>query len=212
MMLGYRAINKMQDQSMENNLTDTSKHIEALLFWKGEPMSIKEISKSLGVGITAIEAGLLELKESLKNRGLTLMENGEDVQLGTSADSAELIQRLTKEELAKDLGKASLETLAIIFYKGPLRRSEIDHIRGVNSTFIIRNLLIRGLIDKKPAPGDQRASIYSTSFELLSYLGIAKAEDMPGFAKVQEEIKAFQEHAAESSRTNTDTTPSTPNE
>lgn len=190
----------MDTASHTNNSksSNLSKHIEALLFWKGEPMSVKEIAKALSMDTSAVEAGLSELKTALTGRGLALMENGGSVSLGTSADASELIERLTKEELAKDLGKASLETLAIIFYKGPLRRSEIDHIRGVNSTFIIRNLLIRGLIDKKPAPGDMRASIYSTSFELLSYLGIARAEDMPGFQKVQEEIRAFQEHAAES--------------
>lgn len=169
------------------------KYIEAILFWKGEPQSILELSKSLNSSVEEIESALQSLEVNLHDRGIVLQRVGKDVMLGTSVDASKIIEAITKEELSKDLGKAALETLAIILYKGPIKRSEVDYIRGVNSTFIIRNLLIRGLIQKTQAPNDQRASLYSTSFDLLSHLGLTKVEDLPDFAEVQEEIKKFKE-------------------
>lgn len=180
--------------------------LEALLFWKGEPMKVSELVKSLdtdgimkGVREADIIEGLYLLEKNLKahDRGIALQKKGEgahmEVTLTTSSKASGIIERLTKEELSKDLGKAALETLSIILFEGPVKRSEIDYIRGVNSTFILRNLLIRGLIEKKPAPNDSRASVYETSFELLSYLGISKIEDLPNYAEIREEIRKFKE-------------------
>ncbi len=176
--------------------------IEAILFWKGEPMTIKDLSKALSVKDTDIFASLKTLEGHLESRGIVLLrkvdKNGsEEIMLGTSPKASELIEKLSKEELSKDLGKASLETLSIILYKGPVKRSEIDYIRGVNSTFILRNLLIRGLIEKKPAPDDSRASIYGASFELLSYLGVTSVDKLPNFNEVLDEIQKFKEEQKE---------------
>ncbi len=166
--------------------------VEAILFWKGEPMTVKELSKLLGQSEEAIDGAVHNLQAHLLNRGIILMKTGGEIMLGTSPEASQLIEKITKEELSKDLGKAALETLSVILYKGPVKRSEIDYIRGVNSTFILRNLLVRGLIDKKPAPDDQRASVYSASFELLSHLGVAEIKDLPNFNLVQEELKNFE--------------------
>ncbi|MBU3668558.1 MAG: SMC-Scp complex subunit ScpB [Candidatus Taylorbacteria bacterium] len=172
--------------------------VEAILFWKGEPVSIKELSKLLGKKDEEIDGAILNLQAHLLNRGIILMRTGsketkdEEVMLGTSPAASELIEKITKDELKKDLGKAALETLAIILYKGPVKRSEIDYIRGVNSTFILRNLLIRGLIEKKPAPNDSRASLYSASFDLLSHLGVSEIKNLPNFDLVQEELRNFE--------------------
>lgn len=179
------------------NNTNLTKHLEAILFWKGEPQSIKELAKILNSDETSVSTSLNELEEVLKDRGIILMRNGNEVMLGTSPESSALIEAVTKEELSKDLGKAALETLAIILYKGPVKRSEVDYIRGVNSTFIIRNLLIRGLVEKKQASDDQRASVYSASFDLLSHLGISNVKGLPEFDQVQEEIRKFKETHAE---------------
>ncbi len=181
--------------------------IEALLFWKGEPMTIKELSKSLNSKDEAIIDAVNALEQSLQGRGITLLRKNtidkhgavnpseEELMLGTSVEAGKIIEQLTKEELSRDLGKASLETLSIIIYKGPVKRSEIDNIRGVNSNFILRNLLVRGLIDKRPDPRDSRATLYAASFELLSFLGISKVEDLANFAHVHDEIQKFKEHS-----------------
>jgi segregation and condensation protein B len=171
--------------------------LEAILFWKGEPMSLTELSKSSKASKEEVAEALLNLERSLEIRGIVMIHNGDEVTLGTSKEASAVIEELTKEELTKDLGKASLETLSIILYKGPIKRSEIDYIRGVNSTFILRNLLIRGLIDKKPAPNDNRTSIYSSSFQLLSYLGVTKIEDLPNYEQVKAEILKFEDDQRE---------------
>ncbi len=175
--------------------------VEAILFWKGEPLSVKELVKIIKSDEESIKKALGTLEENLKTRGVVLMtkssgreskENKEtEYSLGTYPEASARIEAITKEELSKDLGKASLETLSIILYKGPVKRSEIDYVRGVNSNFILRNLLIRGLIEKKQSPDDARASVYQASFELLSFLGITDVAKLPNFELVQEELRQF---------------------
>lgn len=89
---------------------------------------------------------------------------------------------MRKEELSKDLSKASLETITIILYKNGATRSEIDYIRGVNSSFILRNLAIRGLVEKVPSPDDSRKITYRPTFDLLSYMGVTRIEEIKEFA------------------------------
>jgi segregation and condensation protein B len=136
-----------------------------------------------------------ELEAVLKGRGLTLVQTDEEVMLGTAKELSPLIEKLTKDELSRDLGKAGLETLSIILYQGPITRAEIDYIRGVNSQFIVRNLLIRGLVERVENPKDARSFLYKTTLELLSHLGISKIEDLPEYEAVRKEIESFKENA-----------------
>ena len=172
-------------------------YIEAVLFFKGEAVSIKKLSEILVKSPEEIEAGLKVLEGKLQGRGVKLIRIENEVALGTAGKADELIEKLTKEELSRDIGKAGLETLSIIIYRGPISRREIDYIRGVNSTFIIRNLLIRGLVEKVPAEKDQRSFLYKPTLELLSHLGVEKIEDIPEYNKVKEEIKKFEESEKE---------------
>lgn len=165
--------------------------IEALLFWKAETLSIKKIASILEKDIDEVKEGIKKLRESLNGRGLTLIEWEDDVTLGTAKEVSELIEKLNKEELSKDLGKAGLETMSIILYQGPISRADIDYIRGVNSQFILRNLLIRGLIERVDDPQDQRSFLYKPTLELLSYLGISRIQDIPEFEAVKRDIEIF---------------------
>src|SRR3989339_1675805 len=176
--------------------------IEAVLFWKGEPQSIKKLAENLGKKEEEILASLEVLKEKIKGRGVELIYKpaflsevggGDEVMLGTASKFSPIIERLTKEELVRDLGKAGLETISIIAYKGPISRAEIDYIRGVQSNFILRNLLVRGLVEKVVKPNDQRSFMYKPSFELLSYLGVSKIEDIPEYEKVKREFEIINE-------------------
>jgi len=189
---------------------DLDKQIEALLFWKGEPMTIQRLGESLKRPPEDIEQALVTLQTTIVGRGVVLQRNGDEVTLGTAPDASALIEALAKEELNKELSKAAVETLAIILYKGPIRRSEIDFIRGVNSTFILRNLLIRGLIEKVSDPKDERVFLYTPTFELLSNLGISKAGDLPEFAKVQEEIDTWRREAEKTESPEPETAPTAP--
>jgi len=132
------------------------KQIESILFWKAEPIKVSELAKILEVSEDQIIGASQSLNASLENRGIQLLNNNKELSLITAAENGHLIEKLLKEELNKELSKAALETLSIILYKGPLKRSEIDYIRGVNSQFIIRNLMIRGLVDKEQNPDDER--------------------------------------------------------
>lgn len=165
--------------------------IEALLFFKGEAMQIKELAKLLSVDNDTIKEALDKLKEKLSYRGISLIQKEEKVMLATSPEMSELIEQIRKDELVKDIGKAGAETLAIVLYKGPITRAEIDYIRGVNSTFILRNLLIRGLVEKVSNPKDNRSFLYKPTIELLSFLGIKNIKELPEFDIVQDELKKF---------------------
>ncbi len=167
--------------------------IEALLFWKAEPVSIKKLASLLNKKEEEIRAGILSLSESIKDRGISLIQTDDEVTLSTAKEASELIESLTKEELTKDLGKAGLETLSIILYQGPLSRAEIDYVRGVNSQFILRNLLVRGLIERIDNPKDQRSFLYKPTLELLAFLGVSRVEDIPDFEIVKKDIENFKQ-------------------
>lgn len=171
-----------------------SSKIQAVLFYKAEPLSQKRLAQILKVEEGEIKTALSELREDLRGTGLTLIEWEDEVTLATSKDVSPIIETLTKEELTKDLGKAGLETLSIILYQGPLTRAEIDYVRGVNSQFILRNLLVRGLVEKVENPKDQRSFLYKPSLELISYLGISKITDLPDYDMVRKDIESFKVH------------------
>ncbi len=166
--------------------------IEAILFFKAESISVGKLAQMLGVGEDEIKQGLGVLEEKLSERGINLLYKEDKVMLGTAPQMGELIETLIKEELSKDLGKAGLETLSIVLYRGPITRSKIDYIRGVSSTFILRNLLVRGLVERIPNPDDQRSLLYKPTFELLSYLGLSKIEELPEYDEVKSEISSFE--------------------
>lgn len=172
--------------------------LEALLFWKGEPLTKKKIEIALACTSLELETALSALETSLSGRGIRLMRHEDEIELRTAPEMSDVITQLTKEELVRDLGKAGLETLSIILYKSPIKRSEIDYIRGVNSSFIVRNLLIRGLVERiteKETVG--RGYSYKPTMDLLAHLGIAKIEDLPDYAKVKAEFEAFAEESKE---------------
>lgn len=172
---------------------DTVKKLEALLFYKGEPMTHKELGKLLGITIDEVKSGVTELKNRLGGHGLILIEKEDSVELRTHHEVSHLIEALQKDELNKDLGKAGLETLAIILYQGPISRAEIDYIRGVNSNFILRNLTVRGMVEKVTNPDDKRGFLYKPTFDLLSHMGVSSISELPEFDVVKKEIASFKE-------------------
>ncbi len=162
--------------------------IEAILFWKGEPISCKKLGEILHVGQVEINESVEKIKENLKERGIVLQEKENDIMLGTNREVSDLIENLQKEELNKELSKASLETLSIVLYKNGATRAEIDYIRGVNSSFILRALAIRGLVEKEIDKEDSRRFIYKPTFELLSFMGVQKVEELPDYDEVNKSI------------------------
>jgi len=159
--------------------------IEALLFIYGEPLETKKLAKILGAKEEETQSGLLHLEEELKKegRGLVLIRDKTKVQLATKPEMAELLKDVAKQEFTEELSPASLETLAIVAYAGPITRADIEYIRGVNSSFTLRSLLLRGLVSREVDPKRMNAYIYSASFELLRHLGLSQNKDLPEYQK-----------------------------
>jgi len=176
---------------------ELEKQIEAILFWKGEPISKKKLAEILAVEQSEINEAIEKIKENLKNRGIVLQEKEEKVTLGTTPEVSSLIEKLQKEELNKDLTKASLETLSIVLYKNGVSRAEIDYIRGVNSSFILRALSIRGLVEKSIDPKDHRRFIYKPSFNLLSFMGLKSLEELPDYQEINNSMGEAIENISE---------------
>jgi segregation and condensation protein B len=166
-----------------------SAQLEAVLFYKAEPLSVKHLSEIVGVDKKSVEDGLNMLEEKLKERGVVLIRNKDEIELRTAPDASALIEKLSREELSRELGKAGAETLAIILYSGGAARKDIDWIRGVNSSFIIRELCARGLVSRSAR--DKRGFVYEPTAELLAHLGAARAEDLPDFSTVKKEMESF---------------------
>ncbi len=164
--------------------------LESILFYKNEPVSLADLSTWLEATEDEVKQGLEALRGALESRGVVLLENRGYYSLVTSPDSAQLIEKIVKEELSKDLSSASLETLAVILYKSPVTRKEIEYIRGVNVSFSLRNLLLRGLIEKVGSKLDERIYLYTPSVDALKYLGITKVEDLPGYSDIVREVNS----------------------
>ncbi|MBI5139733.1 SMC-Scp complex subunit ScpB [Candidatus Nomurabacteria bacterium] len=179
---------------------EIEKKIEAILFWKGEPVSRKWLAGVLKLGQGEINVSLEKLKDNLQARGIVLQEKDDEVTLGTSPEASSLLEDLQKEELNKDLSKASLETLSIVLYKNGVSRAEIDYIRGVNSSFTLRALSVRGLIERVLDLNDSRRYIYKPSFELLSFMGVRSPEELPEYNEVNNSLESVAKGLEELSR------------
>ncbi len=173
---------------------NTEQKIEAILFYKNEPLTHKELAKILEVDIDVVRNALNNLKAIYQNKGIVLIETSDTVAFGTHPDLSEMFEKMQKEELSRELGRAGLETLSIILYKGPVARREIDHIRGVNSGFIVRNLLIRGLIervDPSTTLGAGRSFSYRPTLALLKHLGVTSVKDLPEYGTALQKMNTF---------------------
>lgn len=164
--------------------------IEGLLFYKSAPQKKKVVLKLFGITESELNTAIAILSDRLKTGATRLIETTEEIQLVTAPEMAPIIEAMRKNELKADIGKAGSETLAIVLYREPVSRAEIDRIRGVNSSFILRNLQIRGLVERistKEGSGYR----YIISPALLAQLGVTKKHDLPDFARIADELDKF---------------------
>jgi segregation and condensation protein B len=167
--------------------------LEAALFHLGEPVTREYLGKILEATPEELITAVSVLTETLATRGLRLLSVGDQLELITAPEVSDVVTKTRKEELVRDLGKAGSETLSVILYRGPISRAEIDYVRGVNCSFIVRNLLIRGLVERVPNPTNARSVLYQATPKLLTHLGVARVEDLPGYASVHAEITSFEQ-------------------
>ena len=171
--------------------------IEAILFYKNEPVEIKKLCSILNLKEQEIREALKKLEKNLESRGVTLVLTKDEVVLATAKEASELIEKIAKDEMTREIGKAGLETLAIVVYNNGVERKEIDYVRGVNSSFILRNLSMRGLVERRPNPKDGRTFIYYPSSLLLAHLGLNKVGSLPDFEEMQKKILEIKNTAKE---------------
>lgn len=171
---------------MSNTSPSVASLIESLLFIHGEPLSHARIAKALGVPEKEIEAGLETLRARYDDAdsGLVLIEKGKEAEIATRPENAGPVERLIVSDREETLGKATLETLSVVAYRSPVSRAAIDAIRGVNSSFALRSLLLRGLIERRPNPLDAREYEYEPSLRLLELLGIRSIEELPDYGSL----------------------------
>jgi segregation and condensation protein B len=98
---------------------------------------------------------------------------------------------MRREELDGPLGKAGLETLSVIIFRGPLSRVDIEYVRGVNCSSILRSLLIRGLVERTENPTDKRSFLYQATAELPAYFGVGKISELPNYEETRAQIEAI---------------------
>ena len=171
-------------------MSNFANKIEALLFALGRPLSRTELVKMLGASAEEIELAIAELRE--KKSGIVLVDDKKNLELRAAPEAEELIARARKEEYSRDIGRAGLEALAALFYKGLLTRAEIDFMRGVNASQTLRTLTMRGLVRKIPNPKDERSFLYEPTTELLATLGIARMSDLPQYKEVRQKLDALE--------------------
>lgn len=154
--------------------------IESLLFVADGPAQVGKLAEALEVKVDQIEAALALLEERYAGRGISIQRIKDRVQLTTSATAAPIIQRFLGLSATAPLSKAALETLAIIAYRQPITRPQIEQIRGVNSDSVIKNLLTKGLVEETGiAEGPGRPVLYATTPEFLQHFGLSALAELP---------------------------------
>ncbi len=176
---------------------DLDSYIETVLFLEGEPVKIKKLTEILDKPEKEINEAIEVLEQKLEGRGIRLVKKDNEVMLSTAPEASKICEAVSKEEFNKDIGKAGLEVLSIIVYRGQVGRADIDYIRGVNSSFTLRNLMVRGLIERKINPKDGRSFLYNPSFRLLQFLGINNINNLSGYEDFKKTIDQFMESSKE---------------
>lgn len=165
----------------------TTSKIESILFASTKPMSAKQIQNILKCDIKEVNDSLKELEEKYnqKGRGINLINNLTKYQFTTSPENSKVIKDMIKSEMSGELTRPSLETLTVISYRCPITKAELEQIRGVNCSLILRNLMMRGLIESYY--DKQRAvTLYNITLDFMRFLGINSVKELPDYEKLNQ--------------------------
>ena len=159
-----------------------SGRIEAILFVAGEPVRIEDLAKALNVTVRAVENEVTKLRDEydFHQRGFTLKRFGHQVQLATRALYATDVVHLLQPVQKQSLTQAAMETLAVVAYKQPVTRAEVEQVRGVKCDYSLQSLMNKELImevGRKDTLG--RPILYGTTENFLAHFGLSTLEDLP---------------------------------
>ncbi len=159
--------------------------IESLLFISNHPLSLNKLAELCGATKDEVtkELDILFAEYDAKEKGINIQKISTNYQMITNSENGKLVGDFLKEEVTGELTPASLETLTVIAYRGPITRTELELIRGVNCSIILRNLMMRGLIEEIEDK-EQMVSKYQITFDFMKHLGINEATQLPDFAKL----------------------------
>ncbi len=156
--------------------------IESILFIAARPLSITKLAEVCD----AKKDDVAEAVEQIAARyadseaGIRLVRHGDTVQMATSQETADLVREFLKDETTGELTKPSLETLTIVAYRGPMTKAEIEQVRGVNCSLILRNLMMRGLVEAQGEHGNPLTT-YRVTMDFLRFLGLSSVEELPDY-------------------------------
>jgi len=164
--------------------------IESLLFVSSRPLSAKRLAEASGHSKDEVKTALDALAaeyDAREDSGVILLRNGDEIQLATAPDHAEMVKSYLKDESFGELTRPALETLTIVGYRGPLTKAELEQIRGVNCSLILRNLMIRGLVETEGGKTDDPSApaTYRVTFDFLRYLGIRQMSELPEYENLR---------------------------
>ena len=183
--MDYNTSNDSEKDDTTQPILSLEAAVEALLFVADSPVSAGRLAEALQVTPGQVERALDDLETTCAQRGLRLQRAGSRVQLITAPEIAPSIERFLGLEARTRLSRAALETLAIIAYRQPITRPEIEAIRGVGSDSVLRTLVSLGLIDEVGrAPTVGHPILYGTTFEFLQHFGLRSLEEMPPLEEV----------------------------
>lgn len=166
--------------------------LEGLLFVAGKDgLTLEEIKNILEINDEELKELIVNLQNDYckENRGIMIKVLGSSLKLVTKEEHKEYYQKMFKEEQNENLSQSGLETLAIIAYNEPITRNQIDEIRGVNSSYVVRKLSLKGLIEEKgrsDLPG--KPILYGVTNQFLDYFGLKTIEELPKLETNDEEM------------------------
>lgn len=174
-------------------MTELAKIIEAILFVSGEPVQLGAVARALEVTELEVSAAADELAidYDYNRRGICLKRFGSHIQLSTRPDYAPQIEKLLQPIQKQSLSQAALETLAVVAYKQPVTRLDIEAVRGVKCDYSVQSLMNKGLIEevgRKETLG--RPILYGTTDAFLSHFGLTSLEDLPQPPESQQDSPA----------------------
>jgi segregation and condensation protein B len=172
--------------------SDLTKRLEAFLFAEGGPVTRKKLLQLLECKPDQLSTAVQELNASLADRGIALLQTETEIGLAVAPSTQNTLERAFEKELGREIGDAGLEVIAILLYRGASTRAQIDYVRGVNSSTTLRGLLARSLVERTGNPEDAREYLYRPTTELIAYLGVGSAQDLPSYATIRDELAAFE--------------------
>lgn len=177
---------------------DLHRALEALLFLAGKPFSIRKISELLGTDQRTTRSTVDAFRTTWNARGggTVVALTGDEVQLVTHADLHAIAEQYVKDETRSELTRPQLEALTVIAYRGPITKAELEQIRGVHCGLILRNLLIRGLVEER-RDVEKHEDAFTISMDFLRHLGLTDARELPEYEHLHGSgiIQQYLQHA-----------------